>query len=234
MTPGTMRPEPQIFIVSADAGRYHFRRMIKALLLILFPIPTWERIATAQRRVVPILLTHLLPLLVLGSLAEGYGMVHWGKPRGEVSYIKLLPVRETVVYQIAQIILLTVIVFVVGWLIKALGETFHGRHTFRQSFTVAAYGLSPVFLMRIFDMFPSISPWVTWAIGVFLAAGILYKGLPRVMQPDPPHAFGLYLMSTLLLIIVTGLVRFLTAWYLQGRFAKLDEIVSHLTSGWKF
>jgi hypothetical protein len=76
--------------------------MIKALLLILFPIHTWERIATAQRRVVPILLTHLLPLLVLGSLAEGYGMVHWGKARGEVSYIKLIPVPETVVYQIVR------------------------------------------------------------------------------------------------------------------------------------
>jgi Yip1 domain len=204
--------------------------MIKALLLIFFPVPTWERIATAQRRVIPILLTHLLPLLLLGSLAEGYGMVHWGKPRGEIPYIKTIPLPQTVVYQIVQIVVLIGIVFVVAWLVKSLGETFHGRHIFRQAFTVAAYGLSPVFLMRIADMSPGISPWVTWAIGVCLAATILYKGLPRVMQPDPPHAFGLYLMSVLLLTFVTGLARFVTAWYLKGKFPALDALISKIAT----
>ena len=89
--------------------------MIKALLLIFFPIPTWERIATAQRRVIPILLTHLLPLLLLGSLAEGYGLVRWGKPRGEISYIKVVPLAETLIYETMQVILLIGIVFVVAW-----------------------------------------------------------------------------------------------------------------------
>jgi uncharacterized membrane protein YedE/YeeE len=84
--------------------------------------------------------------------------------------------------------------------------------------------------MRIFDMFPGISPWVTWAIGVFLAAGILYKGLPRVMQPDPPHAFGLYLMSVLLLSLVTGLARFVTTWYLKGKFPALETMISKIAS----
>jgi len=204
--------------------------MIKALLLILFPIPTWERIATAQRQVIPILLTHLLPLLLLGSVAEGYGMVHWGKLRGEVPYIQKFPVGHAVIYEIVQIVVLIAIVFVVAWLVKALGDTFHGRHNLRQAFTVAAYGLSPVFLMRIFDMAPWLSPWVTWAIGVFLAASILYKGLPRVMQPDPPHAFGLYLMSVLLLTLVTGLERFVTAWYLKGKFPALDTLISNIAS----
>jgi hypothetical protein len=73
-----------------------------------------------------------------------------------------------------------------------------------------------------------ISPWLTWGIGIALSSATLYHGLPRVMKPDPPHAFGLYLMSFLFLAIITGLACFLTAWYLQGKFASLDSILLQL------
>jgi hypothetical protein len=48
------------------------------------------------------------------------------------------------------------------------------------------------------------------------------------MQPDPSHAFGLYLVSAILLVIITGLGRFLTAWYLRGEFKSVEEIISDL------
>jgi hypothetical protein len=208
--------------------------MIKALLLIFDPIHTWERIAIARRQWQQILWLYFVPFLALVCVVEGSGMRRWGKPRGELDRLQALPLSQILLFEVAQFALALLVVFLISKLIKSMGETFHGRHTFAQAFTVAAYGLSPVLLLRLFDAFPAISPWLTWFVGVVLSGVILYHGLPRVMQPDPPHAFGLYLMSTLLLIIVTGLVRFLTAWYLQGRFAKLDEIVSHLTSGWKF
>ena len=43
-----------------------------------------------------------------------------------------------------------------------------------------------------------------------------------MMDPDPSHAFGLFFMSALLLVLITGLVRFVTAAYLQGKFPKLQ------------
>jgi hypothetical protein len=56
--------------------------------------------------------------------------------------------------------------------------------------------------------------------------------LPRVMEPDPPHAFGLYLMSSLLLILITGLARFVTAWYLAGKLARLEGLISGVAAKW--
>ena len=97
-----------------------------------------------------------------------------------------------------------------------------------QAFTVAAYSLSPVFLMRAMNALPGVSPWATWGVGAVLAAMVLYHGWPRVMLPDPPHAFGLYLMSVLLLWIVTGLACFLTVWYLAGKFTRLDALIARL------
>jgi hypothetical protein len=203
--------------------------MIKTLLLICYPIPTWDRIVSAQRKWGRILALHLVPLLIITSALEGYGLVHWGKPRGRAAHLNRFSVPETVVFETGQFLLSLAIVFFAARTIKSLGETFHGRHSFTQTFTVAAYGLSPLFLFRALDAFPFVSPWLTWALGMFFSASLLYHGLPRVMRPDPPHALGLYLMSVLLLVILTGLTAFLTAWFLQGKFTKLDTLIGRFT-----
>jgi hypothetical protein len=202
--------------------------MIKALMLILDPLPTWERILIDRRSWGSVLVTHLLPLLVLTSAAEGLGLAQWGRTRGSLPPMHPFSVNHVLFFESAQFLLSLLTVFLGAKLIKSVGDTFHGRHSFTQTFTVAVYGLSPMFLLRAFNAFPVISPWITWAIGMLLSAAVLYHGLPRVMQPDPPHAFGLYLMSVLFLFMITGLICFLTAWYLQGRFGKLDEIVTRL------
>jgi hypothetical protein len=120
------------------------------------------------------------------------------------------------------------IIFLAASMVRALGETFHGRHTFNQAFTAVAYGLGPYFLLRFLDAFREVSPWVTFSIGILLSIGTLYHGLPRIMMPDPPHAFGLYLMGSILLALAMGLARFVTVWYLEGRFSELEAFISKL------
>ena len=203
--------------------------MIKALLLIFDPIATWDRIFQARRSLVFILLAYLLPMVLLSTLCEAYGLVHWGKVRGELGGDpKPFKMGETVVIEAAQFILSIGVIFIGANLVKALGETFHGRHTFTQAFATVAYGLSPLFLVHTLDALPSINPWVSWSIGILLSMSVLYQGVPRMMVPDPPHAFGLYIMSALLLALISGLVRFVTAMYLVGKFSKLQVIVSDL------
>lgn len=204
--------------------------MIKAILLILNPVRTWDDIVEDKRRLLSILFAYLIPLLLISCAVEGYGLATWGKWRSQVRRVMPLTIQQVLVYEAAQFTFGLLLVFVGAKLIKSLGETFHGRHTFTQAFTTVAYGLGPVFLVRMFDAFPTISPWVTWAIGIALSAAVLYHGVPRVMQPDPPHAFGLYLTSVLLLAMTSGLVRFITAWALQGKFKQLNVIFSDIMS----
>ena len=206
--------------------------MIKALWLIFHPVATWERIARAQRGLVFIVVVYLLPLLGLTSAFEGYGLVHWGKMQAAVVRLKRFSPGEAVIFEAVQLGLWLGIVFLGATLVKALGKTFRGRYSYLQTFTlvftVVAYGLSPLFLLRLLDAFTAVSPWVSWSIGFLLSMAVLYHGVPRVMQPDPPQAFGLYVMTSVLLCFITGLARFLTAWYLEGRFPRLEPIISHL------
>ena len=204
--------------------------MIKALLLIFDPVGSWEGIFRARRSLGFILALYLLPLLLVTSAAEGFGLVHWGKKQGEFGRLNHFPLREAVLIEVAQILVSLVVVFGGASLIKAVGETFHGRHTYTQAFTAVAYSMGPFFLLRLLDTFPGLSPWVAWAIGMSLTVAALYQGVPRMMAPDPPHAFGLYVMSALLLVLISGLVRFATATYLQGKFPALQSLITGLAA----
>ncbi|HTX22921.1 MAG TPA: YIP1 family protein [Candidatus Aquilonibacter sp.] len=204
--------------------------MIKALFLIFEPMAAWEGIVRARRSLGFIVGFYLLPTLVIVAAAEGFGLVKWGKPQFNFGQMKRFTTGEATIYEAAQTLLTLAVIVVGAHLIKVLGETFRGRHTYPQAFAVAAYGLSPVFLLRLLDAFPSVNPWLTWIIGIMLTVKILYHGVPLVMLPDPPHAFGLYFMSSLLLLLLTGLERFITAWYLSGHFIPLETFVSHVAA----
>jgi hypothetical protein len=64
---------------------------------------------------------------------------------------------------------------------------------------------------------PHLNTWVCWGIGITLSVAVLYRGIPRIMKPDPSNALGLYLLCSLLLIAVSGLAHFLANLVLQER-----------------
>lgn len=192
--------------------------MIRVLLLLFNPIASWERIVEAKRGIVTIILISLLPLLLLTLAGECGGLNHWGKQRGEFGHPVALALPELMKYAVLQIVLSLAVVFVGAFLVKAIGETFHGRHHYPQAFTTVTYGLSPFFLVRLLDAFPNWPWWLTWAIGIVLTLSVLYTGIPVVMKPDPAHALGLYFMSALLLIFITGLAAFLAHMSLEQLF----------------
>ena len=73
-----------------------------------------------------------------------------------------------------------------------------------------------MFLFRRLDPFAGMNPFIPWAIGIMLSIRVLYDGLPRLLVPDPTHAFGLFLSCSFVLVLATGLVRVVTGLYLQG------------------
>lgn len=203
--------------------------MIKALLMLVRPVQTWEGIDRSARGVPYILLVHLLPLIILTSVAEGYGLMHWGKKhRGEMSFIKKYDLGEVVVIETAQTLLLTGMVFLGAYAAKAFGGTFHRRHTYRHAFTAVAYGCAPLLTLRLGDMSAWLNPWIPWAVGMVLTVSVLYYGLPCVLKPDPPHAFGLFFMTSLTLVVINGLLRLVMTFYFQGSFPNLEKAIMDL------
>ena len=216
-------------IVSASPNQYHLHRMIKALFLIFEPGPTWERIAEAGRGLAFIIVVYLLPMWFLVATAEGFGLMHWGTAQMNYGVTKKLTLNEVVLFETARSLLLLLVIATSAALIKWLGETFHSRQNYTQAFTVVAYGLSPLFLLQLLNVFP-MPVWLVWAAGLLLALSTLYHGVPCVMKVDPTHALGLYFMSSLVVAALTATERFFTAWYLSGHFAPLTNIAAQFAA----
>jgi hypothetical protein len=218
------------FIVSAPAKRYECARMIKALFLIFEPVAAWNRVALSRRGIGHIVGRYLLPMMLIVGVAEFFSLVKWGRWQSDMAQIKIFPAREALIYETAEMLLMVIVILAGAHFIKALGDTFHVRHTYTNTLTVVIYGLSPVFLLRLLDVFPMVNLWLPWAIGIMLSIKVLYHGVPRIMLPDPPDAFGLYLMSALLLAMVTALERFITGSCLGGNFKPVENLVTSLAA----
>jgi hypothetical protein len=190
--------------------------MLKVFFLIAEPGMAWGRIAQARRGFAFIVATYLLPMILLGGGVEGWGLMKWGKWQGQFQRIKEFTANEIITYEIFQTLLLVAMVYVSALVFLTISQTFQGRHFYRQAFTVMAYGFSPLLLFRLLDAGPMMNPWVTWGLGIVLTIWILYQGIPRVLLPDPSHAFGLYLAALIVVVMTSGLTRLLTAMYLLG------------------
>jgi len=203
--------------------------MIKALFLIFEPVEAWDRVIKARRGLVFLLLFYVLPMVLTVAALEGFSLMTWGRRQWDSGQIKIFSAGEMAVYEAVQSLVMIAVVFTCAQIVKALCNASFPRHSFTEGFTVAACGLSPLFLLRLLDTFPGINPWLTWGLGIMLCVVILYHGIPRVMQPDPSQAFGLYIMCSMLFVMVTGLERFVTVWYLVGRIPSLEQIIPYLT-----
>jgi hypothetical protein len=204
--------------------------MLNAFLLIFSPARTWERIADARRGIIYILITYLFPIMILTSFGEGFGLMHWGKWQGEPLHIRKLSQGEAIVFEAGQFLATFFIILLNAGLAKSVGSTFHGRHTFTQGFTAVSYGLAPLFLCRLLNAYSDVNPWLSWAIGILLSIALLYHGVPVVMDPDPAHAFGLFMITSLMLFMTTGMLELITAFYLHGNFPKLEQAITSLAA----
>lgn len=182
--------------------------MITVLQLIFSPFETWEKISTAQRSLVWTLCVYLLPLLVVALGAEGFLLNQWGEKRGEFGFVIRVPLDLAVRYAAAYFVILLAAVIVSAKFLALASESFNVRTTYYQSFLVMAYSFGPIILARLLDSVPQINTWVCWAIGVVASVSVLYHGVGMVLRPDQTKGFGLYLVSIIIVVLVSGVGHF--------------------------
>jgi len=192
--------------------------MIRVFFLIFEPAVAWEKIAKAQRGYVFILATYVLPLILLVTALEGWGLMKWGRWQPRFTRIKIFTDQEVVLhYAILQAVLFLLVILISAVLLKFASEQFHGRRTFLQTFTVMSYSFGPTLLLQLLNLYPTVHPATSWIMGTVLTVLVLYAGVPRVLQSLPVHAFGIYMSAVIILVLMSALVRVFTAMFLLGQ-----------------
>jgi hypothetical protein len=206
--------------------------MIKVFFLIFEPGVAWEKIAQARRGFAFITVVHLLPFILAGTALESWGLERHGKWQPRFQFLKAFTTPEIITYETIQVLMLLAVVFVSAVLIYKISQTFQDRLTFLQAFTTVAYGFSPLFLLHFLDAGAMVHPAVPWMLGIAMVIWILYQGIPRVMQPDPTHAFGIYLSAMIVVILTSFLARLITGLYLLGYIDLEHSWAAHRIDQW--
>jgi len=192
--------------------------MIKALLLIFDPDNTWEKIGQTAHSVLSVLFAYLLPLLLLGTAVEVWGMMKLGYDKGSIVERREKLSQELATrYATGQVGLGLLSAFIGAWLFKKVTEGFHRRHTYRETFATIGYSLGPVYLGRMLDGLPVMNTWICWGLGAVLGISVLYRGIPRIIRPDPSNALGLYLTCSFLFLAITGIAHYVGQLVLQEK-----------------
>src|SRR4026209_1020102 len=110
--------------------------MIRAFMLIFDGSGTWEKIDQEKQSVGRIFFQFILPLLLLTSAGEAWGLMHLGEDRG-IEMDKRVHISQDVVvrYEFTQIALSLLIVFGGAAALKQIGASFHRRHSYTECFT---------------------------------------------------------------------------------------------------
>ena len=190
-----------------------------ALLIIFDASATWEKLgAIPKHRVWRVFFGYLLPLLLLTIAVQSYTLLKFGMREGDIIVRTVKPSQELLIrYEAFKTALDLLIIFCGPLMLQKLGHGFHRRHSYGESFATLGYSLGPFFLMRLLDAIPSLNTWISYAVGILLAVSALYRGIPRIMKPDPSSALGLYIMSSLGLAVVTAMAHFLSLQVLEQK-----------------
>ena len=184
--------------------------MLKVLQLIFAPNETWERIVAAKHGALRILLVYCLPLILLGVVLQGLGLIKIGTLPTEFASPRPQPVAPEVVWRFAalrfgfDLVLLLLTTQVVYW----LAASFIRGTTFSAAFRALAYSLGPLFLSQGLEGIPYLNAWLCWGLGILFTLHLLYHGIALALQPNQSTGFGLFLSGALVVLLLSGLTHF--------------------------
>lgn len=193
--------------------------MIKALQLIFAPNAAWAKIAAAQRGALFVFLLNPLPLMLLGSFLEGYGLLKFGMVRGSFAGAEATQVELGLVERYEAVRLATdlLVLFLGAKFLQALAEGFSMRVPFAPMFAVVAYSMGPSYLARALDGIPFLSTWLCWVIGMAFTLQVLYHGVALVLRPDQSKGFGLFIAFAVALLLMTAMAHTIAVAVLKER-----------------
>ncbi len=157
--------------------------------LFVHPREEWETIRTDSPTIFEMYYGHVAVLSLIPAICGyiGAAMIGWETPSGEVKFVTP---EAAMVLAAVSYFALWIDVFIIGYFIHWMANTYGTEVTLRQGVKLAAYTATPMFFGGLMGLFPSL--WVFMIAGpMFVGYSIylLYLGVPIVMQISQERGF---------------------------------------------
>ncbi|HEY1790794.1 MAG TPA: YIP1 family protein [Verrucomicrobiae bacterium] len=204
--------------------------MIRALFLVWDPATVWEMIARDRKSLGFVFMAYFLPVMLIAALGEGYTLALWhtwtAGPHGMMHF----NLGQIVIFEAMRSAMTCVIVGVCAYIIWLLKDPFYARYNFPQALVLVMYSLSPLFLCQALTGVPKISLWVSWGLGIYFSLRVFYHGVRYLAKTDPGSVVGLYIISSAVIIGLTGAQRFMVIQCLTGHGSSVNNLIYNLAT----
>ncbi|PKQ65798.1 hypothetical protein BZG02_01980 [Labilibaculum filiforme] len=172
-------------------------------LILIQPKLAWETIGKEQINRKDFLLSYVLPLVLIPSIASfiGYGLIGMG------SYFKVASLSWGLHQAILAFVGAFTGVFVSAFCIHKLAATFNTELSFTNAIKLVAYSYTPIWLAGVFYILPSLS--ILGLIAGIYSLYILYIGFVPITKVSEEKKTSYFILSLILVIGVSILATFL-------------------------
>ena len=180
----------------------------RAQAIILKPVETWQLIKGEGHTVQELMINYAAPLALVPAVATliGISIVGIRIPAG---HLARAPFMEALAGSVLSYVIQLVSLLAVAWSINALAPYFNAKSDFSSAFKVAAYSMTPAWLLGIFSVLPGLS--VLQIFGLY-GYYLLYLGIKELMEAPAEKA----LWYTTLAIIASIFISLVLSIFVGG------------------
>jgi hypothetical protein len=165
----------------------------RAKNIIIKPDDEWAVIANEEPNIQQILLSYVLPLALIPTIAV---IIGWGV----VGTFGFTSFTYGIAMGLVQLITAFLSVLLAAFVIDALASSFSSQKNMGRAVQLVAYSMTPVWLAGILNIFPAIG-WLGGLIGLY-GLFLLFKGLTPMMKTQEDKRIGYLIVSIIILIVV--------------------------------
>ena len=165
----------------------------RAKNIIIKPDDEWAVIANEEPNIQQILLSYVLPLALIPTIAV---IIGWGV----VGTFGFTSFTYGIAMGLVQLITAFLSVLLTAFVIDALASSFGSQKNMGRAVQLVAYSMTPVWLAGILNIFPAIG-WLGGLIGLY-GLFLMFKGLTPMMKTQEDKRIGYLIVSIIILIVV--------------------------------
>lgn len=192
----------------------------RARAMVVNPGPTWvtvEHEATDwQKLYVPY-------MVVLAAIPAVASFIYWSiLGVGGFGFSMRLPIVTGLGLAISHYVMTLVMVFVWGWLISQLANTFGGQANLMNGVKLTVYASTPAMLAGVFMAIPGLS--MLSVLGSFYSLYILYLGLPVLMKNPAEKTIPYLVVAAIVGIVGAVLIGLLSNIFMPSPMSRMGSI----------
>ena len=165
----------------------------RAKNILLTPKTEWEAVAAEEPNIQQILLSYVLPLALIPTIAI---IIGWGV----IGAFGFTSFTYGIAMGLVQIINAFLSVLIAGFVIDALAPSFGSQKNMGRAVQLVAYSMTPIWVAGILNILPTIG-WLAVLIGLY-GLFLMYLGLAPLMKTPEDKKVGYLVVSVIILIVV--------------------------------